>query len=71
VVVGIVAVVLIIVVVVVLVVVVRRRRRRSRPSRFTQRCFVSAGPILSVFSALIVHSELKSMQNGFPVAFIF
>jgi len=30
-----------------------------------------AGPILSVFSALIVHSELKSVHPGFPVAFIF
>ena len=29
------------------------------------------GPILSVFSALIVHSELKSVHPGFPVAFIF
>jgi len=28
------------------------------------------GPILSVFSALIVHSELKSVHPGFPVAFI-
>jgi len=28
-------------------------------------------PILSVFPALIVHSELKSMHPGFPVAFIF
>jgi len=30
-----------------------------------------AGPILSVFPALIVHSELKSVHPGFPVAFIF
>ena len=30
-----------------------------------------SGPILSVFSALIVHSELKSVHPGFPVAFIF
>ena len=30
-----------------------------------------AGPILSVFSALIVHSEIKSVHPGFPVAFIF
>ena len=30
-----------------------------------------AGPILSVFFALIVHSELKSVHPGFPVAFIF
>jgi len=30
-----------------------------------------AGPILSVFFALIVHSKLKSVHPGFPVAFIF
>ena len=31
-----------------------------------------AGPILSVFPALIVHSELKkNVHPGFPVAFIF
>jgi len=29
------------------------------------------GPILSVFFALIAHSELKSVHPGFPVAFIF
>jgi len=29
------------------------------------------GPILSVFPALIVHTELKSVHPGFPVAFIF
>ena len=29
------------------------------------------GPILSVFPALIVHSELESVHPGFPVAFIF
>ena len=29
------------------------------------------GPILSMFPALIVHSELKSVHPGFPVAFIF
>ena len=29
------------------------------------------GRILSVFFALIVHSELKSVNPGFPVAFIF
>jgi len=28
-------------------------------------------PILSVLPALIVHSELKSVHPGFPVAFIF
>ena len=32
---------------------------------------ITAGPILSVFPALIVHSELKSVRPGFPVAFIF
>jgi len=32
---------------------------------------IIAGPILSVFPALIVHSELKSVHPGFPVAFIF
>ena len=32
---------------------------------------LEAGPILSVFPALIVHSELKSVHPGFPVAFIF
>jgi len=31
----------------------------------------TSGPILSVFFALIVHSELKSVHPGFPVAFIF
>jgi len=29
------------------------------------------GPILSVFFALIVHYELKSVHPGFPVEFIF
>ena len=33
--------------------------------------WISAGPILSLFFALIVHSELKSVHPGFPVAFIF
>jgi len=32
---------------------------------------LKTGPILSVFPALIVHSELKSVHPGFPVAFIF
>jgi len=32
---------------------------------------VTSVPILSVFRALIVHSELKSVHAGFPVAFIF
>ena len=31
----------------------------------------NAVPILSVFPALIVHSELKSVHPGFPVGFIF
>jgi len=31
---------------------------------------IRLGPILSVFFALIVHSELKSVHLGFPVAFI-
>jgi len=39
--------------------------RRSGAIKF------AAGPILSVFFALIVHSELKSVHPGFPVAFIF
>jgi len=30
-----------------------------------------SGPILSVFFVLIVHSELKCVHPGFPVAFIF
>jgi len=34
-----------------------------------RRCI--AGPILTVFPALIVHYELKSVHPGFPVAFIF
>ena len=46
-----------------------RQRQRSdagaRKNRFVP------GPILSVFPALIVHSELKSVHPGFPVAFIF
>jgi len=32
---------------------------------------VRQGLFLSVFFALIVHSELKSVHPGFPVAFIF
>ena len=31
----------------------------------------ATGPILSVFPALIVYSELKSVHPGFPVAFTF
>ena len=42
----------------------RRRRDAGRKSRQT-------GPILSVFPALTVHSELKSVHPGFPVAFLF
>ena len=37
----------------------------------TTRYEMLAGPILSVFFALIVHSELQSVHPGFPVAFIF
>jgi len=37
----------------------------------TIRAINKAGPILSVFSALIVNSELKIVHPGFPVAFIF
>jgi len=36
-----------------------------------QKKHLSAVPILVVFPALIVHSELKSVHPGFPVAFIF
>jgi len=60
--------------------VVHRQRRRvggrgavaagRHCSEQTHTAGVSA-PILSVFPALIVHSELKSMHPGFPVAFIF
>ena len=52
-------------------IVTRQRRDRdlnpgpSVPESSTLR------PILSVFPALIVHSELKSVHPGFPVAFIF
>ena len=42
-----------------------------RPSVRQSHYSSTAGPILSVFSALIVHSELKSVHPGFPVAFIF
>jgi len=41
------------------------------PPMFVQFLLLMAGPILSVFPALIVHSELKSVHPGFPVAFIF
>jgi len=37
----------------------------------TSRNLRSPRPILSVFFALIVHSELKRVHPGFPVAFIF
>ena len=56
----------------------------NRAARIANRVFVQmkrstcvgtlgivAGSILSVFFALIVHSELKSVHPGFPVAFIF
>jgi len=42
----------------------------SRPAGDIDRLLHGAGPILSVFLALIVHSELKSVHPGFPVAFI-
>ena len=42
----------------------------ARPQRTRLRQF-PPGPILSVFFALIVHSELKSVHPGFPLAFIF
>jgi len=37
---------------------------------FTADSYIAV-PILSVFPALIAHSELKSVHPGFPVAFIF
>ena len=37
----------------------------------TRTPIIRAHSILSVFPALIVHSELKSVHPGFPVAFIF
>jgi len=39
--------------------------------RSTSSYHIISGPILSVLPALIVHSELKSVHPGFPVAFIF
>jgi len=39
---------------------------QTRNSRYIEQV-----PILTVFPALIVHSELKSVHPGFPVAFIF
>ena len=39
--------------------------------KMRQRIEYKPGPILSVFPARIVHSELKSVHPGFPVAFIF
>ena len=41
------------------------------PSPKRHRDWFRSGPILSVFPALIVHSEFKSVHPGFPVAFIF
>ena len=46
------------------------RPRLCRRRRLTA-CVRASGPILSVFPTLIVHSELKSVHPGFPVAFIF
>ena len=43
----------------------------SDPCKKTAELIEMPGPILSVFPALIVHSELKSVHPGFPVAFIF
>ena len=45
----------------------------SNPTQPTtgRKIWTQPGPILSVFFALIVHSELKSVHPGFPVAFIF
>jgi len=39
---------------------------QTRNSRYIEQV-----PNLTVFPALIVHSELKSVHPGFPVAFIF
>ena len=47
----------------------RQSWRRLGPGR--AHSDYAAAPILSVFPALIVHSELKSVHPGFPVAFIF
>jgi len=44
---------------------------RKRGSQCLIITLASPVPILSVFPALIVHSELKSVHPGFPVAFIF
>jgi len=43
----------------------------TRVSRYQKGKTNLAGPILSVFFALIVHSELKSVHPRFPVAFNF
>ena len=45
--------------------------QNTRPILTDWQTGYSPGPILSVFPALIVHSELKSVHPGFPVAFIF
>jgi len=42
-----------------------------KPQFLNEICDFGPVPILSVFPALIVHSELKSVHPGFPVAFIF
>jgi len=48
----------------------QRQSTEGTSSKFAVKQLL-AGPILSVFPALIVHSELKSVHPGFPVAFIF
>jgi len=40
-------------------------------ARVGERKVDRSAPILSVFPALTVHSELKSVHPGFPVALIF
>jgi len=50
-----------------------KTNRTAEPASNVERQALAAGmsaPILSVFRALIVHSELKSVHPGFPVAFI-
>ena len=46
-----------------------RRHTGRRRATCRLRCGGQSMPILSVFPALIVHSELKSVHPGFPVAF--
>jgi len=50
-----------------------KTNRTAETASNVEREALAAGmsaPILSVFPALIVHSELKSVHPGFPVAFI-